>query len=193
MSADTPSSWLAQEFGGLLDEFDLDERQRRFVRARWFDQMEWFDAKAKLAQRRYYVLRLTAIVGGLVVPALVSLNIHHGTLGSGVAWTTFALSLVVGIAIAVEGFFNYGGRWRQYRRTAELLKGHGWQYFELVGVYSSFPTHSAAFSRFAAAVEALIAEDVEAYLSKVMREQQESEEPETKHEAGATSQPMLEG
>lgn len=193
MSADALSGWLAQEFGGLLDDFDLDERQRRFVRARWLDQMAWFDTKARQAQRRYYLLRLVAIVGGLIVPALVSLNVHQDTVASTIAWTTFALSLVVGISVAVDGFFNYGGRWRQYRRTAELLKGHGWQYFELVGVYSGYSSHRAAFPRFAAAVEALIAEDVEAYLSKVMREQQQDEKQEDKHDAPAASQPMLEG
>jgi hypothetical protein len=194
MSSDAQSGWLVQEFGPLLDEFDLNERQRRFVRSRWLDQVSWFDAKAKQAQRRYYVLRLVAIVGGLIVPALVSLNIHRDTVASTIAWTTFALSLVVGIAVAVDGFFNYGGRWRQYRRTAELLKGHGWQYFELIGVYSGYRTHRAAFPRFAAAVEALIAEDVEAYLSKVMREEQHGEQPEeAKHDAPPASQPMLEG
>ena len=194
MSAEAPSGWLAQEFGPLLDASDLDERQRWFVRARWFDQMVWFDSKAKTAQRRYYVLRLVAIVGGLIVPALVSLNIHHGTAASTIAWTTFALSLVVGIAVALDGFFNWGGRWRQYRRTAELLKGHGWQYFELIGVYNGYRSHRPAFRRFAAAVEALIAEDVEAYLSKVMRDQhQVDQQPETEHDPPASAQPMPEG
>jgi hypothetical protein len=171
MPADSTSAWLVQEFGGLIDEFELDDRQKRFMRARWLDQMAWFDRKARQTQRRYYVLRLVAIVGGLVVPALVSLNVRHGQVASAVAWTTFALSLVVGISVAVDGFFNYGGRWRQYRRTAELLKGHGWQFFELVGAYSGYQTHNAAFLPFAAAVEALIAEDVDVYLSKVMRDQ----------------------
>ena len=174
MSADPASAWLAQEFGGLLDDTDLDDRQRQFVRARWFDQMAWFEAKAKQTQRRYYLLRLVAIVGGLVVPALVSLNVRSGQVASAIAWTTFALSLVVGVSVALDGFFNYGGRWRQYRRTAELLKGHGWQYYELVGVYSGHRSHRTAFGQFAAAVEALIAEDVEAYLSKVMREHTKS-------------------
>jgi hypothetical protein len=192
MSSDASSGWVVQEFGGLLDDFDLDERQRLFVRSRWLGQMAWFDAKAKLAQRRYYALRLVAIVGGLIVPALVSLDIHNNTTASTIAWTTFALSLVVGIAVSVDGFFNYGGRWRQYRRTSELLKGQGWQYFELIGIYSGYPNHRAAFPRFAAAVEALIAEDVEAYLSKVMREQQKQDEQSDAKQDASASQPMLE-
>ena len=68
MPTDSSSSWPVQEFGGLIDEFELDDRQKRFLQARWLDQMAWFDRKAKQAQRRYYLLRLVAIVGGLVVP-----------------------------------------------------------------------------------------------------------------------------
>jgi Protein of unknown function (DUF4231) len=175
------SGWLQQEFGGLIDELELGDRQKRFMRARWLDQIMWFERKAKQAQQRYYVSRLTAIVGGLVVPALVSLNVRHAQVASAIAWSTFALSLVVGISVAVDGFFNYGGRWRQYRRTAEHLKAHGWQFFELAGAYIGYPSHDAAFAPFAAAVEALIADDVDVYLSKVMRDQQQSGKPPGNH------------
>lgn len=189
MPTDSSSSWPVQEFGGLIDEFELDDRQKLFLQARWLDQMAWFGRKAKQAQRRYYLLRLVAIVGGLVVPALVSLNVRHGQVASAVAWTTFALSLIVGISVAVDGFFNYGGRWRQYRRSAELLKGHGWQFFELVGAYSSYHTHRAAFVPFAAAVESLIAEDVDVYLSKVMHEQPQAEKAQQKDDAKPAPEP----
>jgi Protein of unknown function (DUF4231) len=170
MTVDTQSS-SPPDLGDLIDRFHLNENQKAFLRARWLDQLEWFGAKAKLSQKRYYLLRLVAIVGGLLVPALVSLNARQEEVASSVAWVTFAISLVVGISVAVDGFFNYGGRWRQYRRTSELLKAHGWQFFELVGLYGGFRDHRSAFPRFAAEVEALIAEDVEAYLSKVMHEQ----------------------
>jgi hypothetical protein len=171
MTVDTQSSSHPVDLGDLIDRFHLSENQKAFLRSRWLDQLQWFGAKAKVSQRRYYVLRLVAIVGGLLVPALVSLNARHEEVASTVAWVTFALSLLVGISVAVDGFFNYGGRWRQYRRTSELLKAHGWQFFELVGLYGGFRDHRSAFPRFAAEVEALIAEDVEAYLSKVMHEQ----------------------
>jgi hypothetical protein len=174
MASDAATTWLQQEFGGLIDEFQLDERQKRFMRARWLDQIVWFEEKAKQTQRRYYLLRLLAIVGGLTVPALVSLNARRTDISSGVAWTTFALSLAVGIAIAVDGFFNYGGRWRQYRRTSEQLKSLGWQFFELTGAYNDYPSHAAAFGAFAGAVEVTIGEDVQIYFAKVMPEQQQS-------------------
>ena len=170
MATDEYATWLRQELGALVDELELDDRQKRFMRSRWLDQILWLEPKARQSQQRYYALRLVAIVGGLTVPALVSLNVRS-SVASEISWTTFALSLLVAAAVAVEGFFRYGERWRHYRRTAELLKSQGWQFFELAGVYASHRTHRTAFRAFATAVEGLIAEDVDVYVRHVTREQ----------------------
>ncbi len=140
----------------MIDELDLDEPQRRFMRSRWLDQVAWLERKAKLCQQRYYSLRIVAIVGGVVVPALVSLNVRTGSVASTIAWTTFAVSLLVAAAVALEEFFHYGDRWRNYRRSAEDLKSRGWQFFELSGDYAGHGSHRAAFRDFAAAVERAI-------------------------------------
>jgi hypothetical protein len=169
-AADTYESWLEQELGDLIDELDLGERQKRYLRSRWLDQIVWLEKKAGQSQRLHYMLRVVAIVGGVVVPALVSLNVREGDVASAIAWTTFAVSLVVAIAVAVEGFFRYGERWRHYRRTVELMKSQGWQFYELAGVYADFRTPSSAFRTFATTVEALIAEDVNTYVSRVVRD-----------------------
>jgi len=93
------------------------------------------EKKAVSAQKRYYLLRLTAIVGGVTLPALVSLNISGESVSAYLCWLTFCISLLVAISVAVEGFFNYGERWRHYRRTVEDLKREGWQFFQLSGPY----------------------------------------------------------
>ena len=41
------------------------------MRSRWLDQIVWLEGKANGSQRWYYGLRLVAIVGGLIVPALI--------------------------------------------------------------------------------------------------------------------------
>ncbi len=76
MAADSYAAWLREELGGLVDELELDDRQKRFMRSRWLDQVVWLEGKAKTSQQRYYALRMVAIVGGLIVPALVSLNVR---------------------------------------------------------------------------------------------------------------------
>lgn len=80
-----------------------------------------------------------------------------------------ALSQFVAILVAVEQFFKYGDRWRHYRRTAESLKSHGWQFLQLSGAYAAYTKdgHKGAFSPFANQVEELIQSDVEGFVSRI--------------------------
>ena len=183
MAADGQSKSPGDPLDGLVEKLeaepDLDARQKHFMRARWLDQVVWLDGKAKHCQQRYYVLRLVGIVGGLSVPALISLDEFRVA--------SIVVSLLVAIAVSVEGFFRYGERWRHYRRTAEVLKGQGWEFYGLAGAYAAYDSHAAAFRPFATAVEGVIAEDVEVYVKQVTREQQQE------GQAGSEPEPETEG
>jgi hypothetical protein len=124
-------------------------------------------------------LRLTAIIGGVIVPALVSLSIND-KLDIKVGGIAFVVSLLVAISVAVEGFFNYDERWRHYRRTVEGLKIEGWRFFQLSGPYRRYRSHRAAYSTFADRIEGIIRQELEVYITKVVQErEQEREESET--------------
>jgi hypothetical protein len=164
------------ELAGSLD--GLSPVQLRFLEKRWLDQVLWMESAAAKAQKRYYRLRLVTVVGAVIVPALVSLNVR-GSFAEGIAWVTFGLSLLVAASAAVEEFFQFGARWRHYRRTVERLKSEGWQFFQLSGQeYAKAGDHSAAYPLFAARVESLLAEDVDAYVSTVVREKGKGEQAE---------------
>lgn len=165
--------WLKQEFGELIDSLELAELQKRFLRSRWLDQVIWMEGKSNKARNRYYVLRLTAIIGGVIVPALVSLNVQ-GQAAAWARWGVFVISLMVAIAVAVEEFFSYGDRWRHYRRTVESLKTEGWRFFQLTGPYEGDKTHARAFSDFASIVEEINQQDVQTYISQIVVEKQGS-------------------
>jgi hypothetical protein len=162
-------TYIETQTSTIVGALELGERELQFMRDRWAGQVQWLDGQARNCQQRYYALRLAAIVGGLVVPALVSLDLHDDA-GSAVAWVTFGLSLVVAVAVAVEGFFHWGDRWRHYRRTAERLLSLGWQLHGLSGAYAPYASHTEAFRPFATTVEALFAEDVDAYVTQITQE-----------------------
>ena len=85
--------------------------------------------------------------------------------------TGVGLSQLVAICAAVEQFFKFGDRWRHYRRSAELLKTHGWQFFELTGTYAPYSKnggHAEAFHLFASQVEEIIQSDVDGYVSQII-------------------------
>ncbi|MFN9561011.1 MAG: DUF4231 domain-containing protein [Dolichospermum sp.] len=175
---DSYSQLLKQEFINLFETLELNDRQKHYLKSRWLDQILWMEGRANDARQRYYQLRLTTIIGGVIVPILISLNINDKALDSYLKGFTIALSGMVAISSSVEEFFHYGERWRHYRQTTEILKGEGWELIELSGSYASYKTHEEAFKNFAANVENIIQSDVEVYLTKVTQETKKQKKPE---------------
>jgi hypothetical protein len=177
---DAYSTWLKTEFGGLIDELELDARRKRFLRSRWLEQLDWVESKAGQARDRYYRLRLTTVIGAVLVPGLVSASFADGSLENSLRVTTWVVSLVVAVSAAVEQFFHFGERWRNYRRTAERLKTEGWLFLELSGPYTAVgATHESAFTAFATRIEELLQGDVDVYLTEVAVEKKEKERAES--------------
>ena len=173
---------LRDELGQIIGQLQLSPLQQRCLRVRWVDQVLWMEGRAGHARNRYYLLRLLVIAGGVLIPALVSLDLAgvgaaaiDGFGAMAIKWATFGLSLVVAISAAVEGFFRYGERWRHYRSTVELLKAEGWRFLQLGGGYADFAGHAEAYPVFAGRVEEIIASNVETFVTEVTRERKEAE------------------
>ena len=172
--SDSYANELRATFGHLIDNAQLDDRQREFMKLRWLDQLTWMESKAGKAQRLYYCLRLVTIVGAVVVPALVAGSTVAGWPGDAAQIGTWIVSLVVAVSAAVEGFFQFGQRWRNYRSTAERLKTEGWLYLQLAGPYAST---ADAYRMFANRVEELIERNVTVYITEVTAEKQQAPAP----------------
>ena len=150
-----PKQSSSEQLLSIIEDLTLIERQKSFIRIRWLEQLNWLKNKAKESRNRYYFLRLTTIVGGSIVPGLVSLKLDTAA---------FIISLLVAISAAVEELFHYGDNHRRYRNTAERLKFEGWQFFQLEGSYKSEdPHHSSVFPVFVASVEAILRQELEEY------------------------------
>lgn len=171
--------WLKEDFNKIFESLSLKEVQKHFLRSRWLDQLLWTEARAAQTRNRYYSLRLTAIIGGVIVPVMVSLNIDNARLNQAVRYLTIGLSGVVAVSAAMEEFFRYGERWHHYRRTAESLKTQGWQFFELSGSYRSFNRHEDAFVLFSDRIEEIIQRDVEVYVSQLTQEKANDKDDES--------------
>lgn len=175
---DSYKQWLSENFGELIDDLQLDDHRKKIIKKRWLDQVIWMEGKASHARTWYYFLRLTAIIGGLIVPALIGLN-FEGTATEISRYVVFAISLMVAISSAVEEFFRYGERWRHYRKSVEMLKSEGWQFFQLSGAYSRRESHADAYEKFAGRVEEILRTDVQQYIAEVVKEQTEQNEGES--------------
>jgi len=178
--------FLKKDFNQLFAQLDLSEPQKHYLRSRWLDQVLWMEKRAAYNRNWHFRLRLTAIIGGVIVPILVSLggDCSNTRFKDVLKVGTLALSGVVAVTAAVEEFYHYGERWYHYRRTVESLKAQGWQFFELSGTYRTYrtppQTREDAFIHFSDQVEEIIQSDVDFYVTQLTRDKKQGNEPEVK-------------
>lgn len=174
------ASGSGARLANLIETLELSDFQKQVLRDRWLNQLIWMSDQAGKARAKYQWPRLIVVIGGVTVPALVtillaakpgeSLGWLFGLSTDAVRFVAFFVSLAVAMLAAAEEVQNYGDRWRHYRRTAETLKTLGWQYVELSGAFRKFTTHAEAFVPFSERVEAALSEDLEGYLAQIATE-----------------------
>ncbi len=152
--------YLKQEFAELIDQLELPDLQKRFMKSRWLDQLLWFEGKAESARKWSNRLRLATIVGGVLIPPLVSLNYNDNQFRKDIFWLAFGISQVVAVSASVEEYFHFGDKHTQYRKTAECLKSEAWEFFQLSGYYQECSDHRQGYTTFAFRVENFLQEDL---------------------------------
>ena len=146
--------YLKKEFTELIDTLELSDLQKRFIKSRCLEQLLWLEGRAAQVSKWSTRLRLMTIVGGVVIPAFVSLNFSENKFGIG--WITFGLSQMVAISASVEEYFCFSDKHTQYRKTAESLKSEMWKFLQLTGSYQDYLNHMQGYSTFAFRVEKFI-------------------------------------
>ena len=153
-----------QELEKFIDGSESLQLYRDFLKQRWLKMVVWWHNRSVQARWRYFFFRGAVIVGGVLIPILSAFNMN----GSFAPYAPIAIAIVGGIVAgcaAWEGVANYGEIWREKRRSTELLKVEGWQFFQLCGKYQADGSHEKAFPGFAAAVEEMIAREVGEYFA----------------------------
>lgn len=170
---------LKQEFYRIIDALDVEELKKDYLKSRWLNQVMWMENRAGQMRDRHQRLRVTTIVASAIVPILVTLNFNQDpNMDKALKVATVGLSAVVTASSAIEVFYKFGDRWYSYRRSVELLKSQGWQFFQLSGSYRSFKNHADALPAFTEQVEEIIQRDVEVYVTEGMRDRaQEPPQP----------------
>lgn len=168
---------MKRDLTQLVDALDLDDLSKQFIKSRWLEQLLWLEYASKKNQTKYYLFRLSCIIGGVTIPALVTLN-ECGKMDAFVHPATIIVSLIVAVSAAIEEFLHFGERWRHYRRTAELLKGEGWSFFQRIGQYRKFDSHAKAYPEFAGRVEDIFQKEVAVFITKVTKEKEDGEKSE---------------
>ncbi len=176
----TYEQYLREELGSLVEQLKLPNLYKQSLKQRWIDQVVWADKKADQCRRMHYRLRLTTIISGVVLPALVGINMQlskdNEYFRDWFPYVPFFLSQVIAVSAALDEFHRYGDRWRDYRKMAEDLKAEGWQYVQLSGSYDNLVDHIDGYATFASRVESIIKNDVQNYIATLQQQQAKENE-----------------
>lgn len=143
----------------LLEQLELKEIQKQYLRSRWFEKLVDANRQAKNTRRWYMRLHMITLIGGILLPGVIGMQVvgtENKQLQQGIAIAALVVAKVVAITAAAEHFLRYGDRWQDYQRNADSLDAEGWQFMQLAGNYQTYQTHDQAYTAFVSNIEQLI-------------------------------------
>ena len=120
------------------------ESFQKYLKERYCDQINWYDAKSLQNQKRYRRFQWGLIIFSAITPVLITLDWRlpaHAILG----WAPIVTSVLVAIMTAGLKTFGYQENWINYRTTCETLKKEIQFYEASVGEYSGANDREALF------------------------------------------------
>jgi hypothetical protein len=143
-----------------------DEKFDAYLKERYLDQINYYDAKAEWNKKMYTLFQWTVIIVSAVMPVLVVSTFEQGY----TKWISAALSLLLAIGTSALKAFKYQENWFNYRQLVEGLKQEKYLYDAELGSYANNADKHAAFVN---RVESLIGHENATWTSL----QQQKDEP----------------
>lgn len=169
-SKDSYEYRLKADFERMIDQLDVEQSGKDYLKFRWLEQVLWMENRSHRMRDRHRRWKIVTIVCSAVLPIVLLLNFNDDKIvDQRIRVGAVVLSLVVTTGISLEEFNQYSKRWDSYRKTAELLRTQGWQFFQLSGVYRSYGSHHYALPAFMDQIEAIVQRDVEVYVTEGMQ------------------------
>jgi len=135
-----------EEFIKILRSLSsLSDQQIRIIEVRYLSILRKYRKRVKYINLIYHFTRLFISLGGVAVPALLSIQTpNNSTPSESLFWFTWLVSLSVTILHNISNIFRFDKKYAGINSTIEKLTSEGWQYLELSGKYTSHHPHPAA-------------------------------------------------
>lgn len=140
--------------------------QIRLIEIRYVNLIRFYENRVPKIDVLYHMTRLFISVGGVAVPALLSIQSPTGINSVWLYWFTWIISLLVTLCHNVSTMFRFDKKYFGIHATLERLKTEGIQYLELSGHYSGHhghgpPTHENQYIYFVNSVERIRQRQIE--------------------------------
>ena len=140
--------------------------QIRIIELRFLYLLRQYHSRLFYVDFFYHFSRGFVALGGVLVPALLSIQSPTNNYSLSLYWTTWGISLLVTILHNFTTIYRFEKKYFTLHTVIERLKTEGWQYFELSGRYSGHhghkaPTHQNQFIYFVNTIEKIRLRQIE--------------------------------
>jgi len=116
---------------------ELTDQQIRIIEVRYLSMLNEYKKRVKIFDFLHHFCRIFISLGGVAVPALLSIQSPGQISSVGLYWFTWIVSLAVTIIHNISNIFRFDKKYQGIHSTIEKLNKEGWQYLGLTGRYST--------------------------------------------------------
>jgi hypothetical protein len=161
-----------EEFIKILRSLpNLTPQQIRIIEIRYVNMIKEYKNRLFYIDFLFHFSRAFISIGGVAVPALLSIQSPTSTNSIPLYWVTWGISLCVTIFHNILTLFGFEKKYFSIHATIEKLESEGWHYLELSGRYkhhntNPHSTYQNQFTHFTNTIEKIkIQQDKEEYNS----------------------------
>lgn len=156
-----------EEFIKILRSLnELSDQQIRIIEVRYLNVLTEYRKRIGLYDFLYHFSRVFISLGGVAVPALLSIQSPGQVSSIALYWFTWIISLAVTIIHNITNIFRFDKKYQGIHTTIEKLHSEGWRYLELSGRYSNhhtqpISTHANQYLHFVNTIEKIKNKQIE--------------------------------
>lgn len=98
--------------------------EQKYIEERLEDQINWYDTKSQLNQKRFKQLKIIEILSAASIPFLVA----YADKSIEIQVIVGLLGIAIAVITGIFGLYKFQENWIEYRTTSETLKHHKYLY-----------------------------------------------------------------
>ena len=145
-------------FTEILSECNMTKRSKLITRERFLDLYYKYNTKYNKTKFHYTFSRIVIGIGGIIVPALVTLDntlTEKSEISIKIGYITFSVSIVVFIINILFELQSISKKYYTYSSVNEEFISEGWYFLSLTGRYNKYINHSECWRTFISNLEEL--------------------------------------
>lgn len=160
------SVFMAYE--AMIENEELQEGDKLLLKTIWLKYLKYLDQLAIKDSIFFHSLQLIVIIAGVLIPVIEQSKLNY-ELGMSSITIISILGLTVAIATALNRHFKFEERWKHYRKSAEIIRSEGEDFFARTGNYKNADSSSEAFKDFVELITNVKRQETNTFITRVRK------------------------